>query len=73
MELKKKLLSWVDVLADGQSACPSWCRAPVWDPWPDFSFSFLLPDNCCAFGHGAPSLTRGRVCNLSVVRVAEDS
>jgi hypothetical protein len=61
----------------GQSAYPSWCRAPLWGPWPDFSFSFLLPDDCFALRLGAPSLTRGRVCNLycslSVVRVTEDS
>jgi hypothetical protein len=38
----------------------SWCRAPHWGPWPDFSFSFLLPDNCFALRLGAPSLTRGR-------------
>jgi hypothetical protein len=25
-------LSWVDVMTDGQSA-------PLWDPWPDFTFS----------------------------------
>jgi hypothetical protein len=31
---------WVDVVTDGQSAYPSWCRAPLWGPWPDFSISF---------------------------------
>jgi hypothetical protein len=57
-------LSWVDVVTDGHSAYPSWCRAPLWGPWPDFSFSFLLPDNWFALRFGALSLTRGRVCNL---------
>jgi hypothetical protein len=37
-----KTLSWVDVLNDGQSAYQSWCRAPLWDPWPDFTFSILF-------------------------------
>jgi hypothetical protein len=31
---------WVDVMT-------------LWDPWPDFSFSFLLPDNCFALRLGA--------------------
>jgi hypothetical protein len=53
-----------DVVTDGQSAYPSWCQAPLWDPWTDFSFSSILPDNFFAFRLGAPSLTRGRVCNL---------
>jgi hypothetical protein len=26
------LLSLVDVVTDGQSAYPSWCRAPLWGP-----------------------------------------
>jgi hypothetical protein len=55
----------------------SWCRAPLWGPWSDFTFFFLLPEICFALRLGAPSLARGRVCNLrcnlSVVRVAEDS
>jgi hypothetical protein len=34
-------LSWVDVVTDGQSAYPSWCRAPLWGPWPDFFFTFF--------------------------------
>jgi hypothetical protein len=33
-------------------------------PMARFSFSFLLPENCFALHLGAPSLTRGRVCNL---------
>jgi hypothetical protein len=33
-------------------------------PMTRFSFSFPLPDNCFALRLGAPSLTRGRVCNL---------
>jgi hypothetical protein len=41
---------------DGQSTSLSWCRAPIWGPWP------YLRSSCW----GAPSLTRGRVCNLLV-------
>jgi hypothetical protein len=51
-------------MTDGQSVSMYWCRAPLWDPCPDFTFSFLLPENCLALRLGAPSPTRGRVCNL---------
>jgi hypothetical protein len=47
-------LSSVDVMTDGQSACPSRCRAPLRGPWPDFIFSFLLPENCFALRLGRP-------------------
>jgi hypothetical protein len=64
-------------VTDGQSAYPSWCRAPLWDPRPDFIFSFLLLENYFTLRLGAPFLTRGRVCilycNLSVVRVEDIS
>jgi hypothetical protein len=43
---------------------PSWCQASLWGPWPDFPFSFLLPESWFTLRLGAPSLTRGRVCNL---------
>jgi hypothetical protein len=33
-------LSWGDVMTNGQSVYPSWCWAPLWSPWPDFSLSF---------------------------------
>jgi hypothetical protein len=33
----------VEVTTDGQSASLSWCRAPIWNLWPEFSF---LSDNC---------------------------
>jgi hypothetical protein len=48
---------------DGQSVSMSWFRAPLWGPWPHFS---LFPFFCwtIALRLGAPSLTRGRVCNL---------
>jgi hypothetical protein len=40
-----------------------WWWALIWSPWPDFLFSvwWLLVSWC-----GAPSLTRGWVCNLLV-------
>jgi hypothetical protein len=60
-------------MTDGHSAYPSWCRAPLWDPWLDFSFSFRLPDNCFALRLGAPSLTIGRVCNFVVQSVSGQS
>jgi hypothetical protein len=31
------------VTTDAQSATPSWCPAPIWNPWPDFCF---LSYNC---------------------------
>jgi hypothetical protein len=53
-------------MTEGQSACLSWCRAPLGDPWPAFSFPFLLSDNCFALRFGAPSLTRGLVSNWNI-------
>jgi hypothetical protein len=37
--------------------------SPVWGSWPDIYFDWKLQS--CPYG--APSLTRGRVCHLSVV------
>jgi hypothetical protein len=48
-------LSWVDVVTEGQSAYPPWCRTPLWGPWPDFTFSFLLPEKCFDLRFGALS------------------
>jgi hypothetical protein len=39
----------------------SWCRAQIWDFWPEFFFK-----SYCLVIFGAPSLTRGRVCHVSV-------
>jgi hypothetical protein len=39
-----------------------WCRALIWDLWSDFFTVGHLRASCCR----APSLTRGRVCNLLV-------
>jgi hypothetical protein len=30
---------------DGQSVSMSWCRAHLWGPWPDFTFSFLFSED----------------------------
>jgi hypothetical protein len=50
-------------MTNGQLASLSVCRAPIWSPWPDFKFSvWRLRVSWC----GAPSLTRGWVCNLLV-------
>jgi hypothetical protein len=39
---------------DGQSVSMSSCRAPLWGPWPDFTFSFLLSENCFSLLLGRP-------------------
>jgi hypothetical protein len=41
-------------VTDGQSTYLSWCRASLLGPWPDFFFSFLLPDNRFLFRLGRP-------------------
>jgi hypothetical protein len=56
--------SWSYITTDSQSASLSWCQALIWDMWPIF---FRHEISCrqlrlCYFV--APSLTRGRVCNL---------
>jgi hypothetical protein len=53
-------------LTVSQSVSQSWCRAPVWGPWQDLTFSFLLPENCFDLRFGAPSLRRGRV-NMVII------
>jgi hypothetical protein len=45
------------ITTDSQSASQSWCQAPIWE-----SGNFLRQFRFCNFV--APSLTRGRVCNL---------
>jgi hypothetical protein len=47
---------------DGQSASLSSCRAPSWGSWPDINCFWTFADFSC----GAPSLTRGQVCNWLV-------
>jgi hypothetical protein len=47
-------------MTDGQSASLSWCRAPIWSPWPYFFSVWQLKFSW----RGASSLTRGWVCNL---------
>jgi hypothetical protein len=50
-----------------QSVSMSWCWAHFVDVWPDISsFSSLWVWNLLSCVCGAPSLTRGRVCPLSV-------
>jgi hypothetical protein len=59
----------VRLLYDWQSVSMSWYRAPLWDLRPDIYLRSCI--------YLAPSLTRGRVCNLlcnhSIVRVAQNS
>jgi hypothetical protein len=62
---------------ESQSVSMSWYRAPLWDLWPGITscrnFAVWKFRFCFC---GAPSLTRGRVCNLrcnhSMVRVAQN-
>jgi hypothetical protein len=52
------------ITTDSQSASPSWCQAPIWNPRSIFFLLeiFIRKLRVCYFV--APSLTRGRVCNL---------
>jgi hypothetical protein len=62
-------LSWVYLTAVSHSTSSSCYRAPLWGPWPDFILILsivtvaLFCSSCTA-----PSLTRGRVCNLQCNR-----
>jgi hypothetical protein len=48
-----------------QSASPLWFQAPIWDPRSIFLlFSLIIFRQLRVCWCGAPSLTRGRVCNL---------
>jgi hypothetical protein len=38
----------------GRSVSMSWCRAPLWGPWPDFTFSFLCRKIASLFVLGRP-------------------
>jgi hypothetical protein len=42
-QVRSKKWSWSQFTTDGQSVSLSWCRAPIWSPWPDFCF---LSDDC---------------------------
>jgi hypothetical protein len=53
------------ITTDSQSANLSWCQAPIWEQRPIFPF-FLLYWQLQASCRGAPSLTRGWICNLLV-------
>jgi hypothetical protein len=62
---------------DSQSVSMSWYRAPLWDLRPDIiSCRNVVVRNLRYCICGAPSLTRGRVCNLqcnySMVRVTHN-
>jgi hypothetical protein len=62
-----KRLSRIDrqshIATDGQSVCLSWCRAPAGA----HDQMFLLVWKLLSCPRGEPSLTRGRVCHLSVI------
>jgi hypothetical protein len=65
-----KTLSWNQsqsyVRIDGQSASPSWCKAPIWGLRPDLYYCQTVVGLLC----GALSLTRGRVCRLPELQSA---
>jgi hypothetical protein len=42
----------------------SWCQAPIWDPRPIFLYLWNIFTQLRVCYFVAPSLTRGRVCNL---------
>jgi hypothetical protein len=56
-------------MTDSQSASPSCCQTPIWDPRPIFFLLeiFFRQLRVCYFV--APSLTRGWVCNLLLLLV----
>jgi hypothetical protein len=64
------------LLYDWQSVCMYWYRVPLWDLRPDIISCRNVVWNLRSCIYGAPSLTRGRVCNLqcnhSIVRVAQN-
>jgi hypothetical protein len=77
------ILSWVHceskpkLLCDRQSVSMSWYRVPLWDLQPDIiSCENVAVWNLRSCIFWAPSLTRGRVCNLqcnhSIVRVVQN-
>jgi hypothetical protein len=51
-------------MTDGQSVSMSWCRAQSGTF--DQRLFFFPPQSYCLVFLGAPSLTRGRVCHVSV-------
>jgi hypothetical protein len=53
------------ITTEGQSASPSWKKAPVWGLRSDFYYCQLWVCWC-----GALSLTRGRVCRLQLLLVS---
>jgi hypothetical protein len=53
------------ITTDSQSASPSWCQAPTWDPRQIFPFlSLIIFIQLRVCWCGTPSLKKGWVCNL---------
>jgi hypothetical protein len=62
-ELQSQSQSYITT--DGHLASLSWCQAPIWDPRPIFLLlSLIIFRQLRVCWCGAPSLTRGWVCNL---------
>jgi hypothetical protein len=55
---------------DGQSASPSWHKAPIWNLGPDFYFCQTVAG---LLMWGALSLRRGRVCHLQLLLLLASS
>jgi hypothetical protein len=51
-------------MTDGQSAIPSWNKAPVWGLRPDFYYCQTVAG---LLMRGSLSLTRGRACRLHLL------
>jgi hypothetical protein len=76
-ELKRFPKPKSKLLYGWQSVSMSWYRVPLWDLWPDIiSCRNVAVWNLLSCIYGAPTLTRGRVCNLrcnhSMVRVSQN-
>jgi hypothetical protein len=57
------------ITTDSQSAIPSWCQAPIWDTRPIFFILEIFFKQLRVYYFLAPSLTRGRACNLLLLPV----
>jgi hypothetical protein len=61
---KVQLLVELSLSYGRRSVDQSWYRVPLWGPWLVLSLSVLQWQLLCCSSCRAPSLTRGRVCNL---------
>jgi hypothetical protein len=57
------------ITTDSQSASPSWCQAPIWDQRSIFLSPWNFVRHLRVWYFVAPTLMRGRVCNLLLLLV----